>query len=160
VARSVMVRRNRRLRGHLFGLQGRLGMRHEPGPVRRGTQCVRTACTVAGGGQYCGDIGDGCGGTLHCGDCPGSGTCSNNVCPGWVVVRMCAAQLKCSSGTTSITGTVYDPAGKVPSTTSSSTSRMRRWPPSRPAPPVTPARLRCRVSPSPQRSRIRVATSR
>jgi hypothetical protein len=27
---------------------------------------------------------------------------------------MCAAQLKCSSGTTSITGTVYDPAGKVP----------------------------------------------
>ena len=30
--------RNRRLRGHLFGLQGRLGVRHEPGPVRRGTQ--------------------------------------------------------------------------------------------------------------------------
>jgi hypothetical protein len=27
---------------------------------------------------------------------------------------MCAAQVKCASGTTSITGTVYDPAGKVP----------------------------------------------
>ena len=79
-----------------------------------GPSCVRTACTVAGGGQYCGDIGDGCGGTLHCGDCPGSGTCSNNVCPGLGCGSMCAAQLKCSSGTTSITGTVYDPAGKVP----------------------------------------------
>jgi hypothetical protein len=79
-----------------------------------GPSCVRIACTTAGGGQYCGDIGDGCGGTLHCGDCPGSGTCTNNVCPVVSCGSMCAAQLKCSSGTTSITGTVYDPAGKVP----------------------------------------------
>jgi len=79
-----------------------------------GPSCVRTACTAAGGGQYCGDIGDGCGGTLHCGDCPGSGTCTSNICPVLGCSAMCAAQMKCPSGTTSITGTVYDPAGKVP----------------------------------------------
>ena len=79
-----------------------------------GPTCVRLSCTAAGGGQYCGDIGDGCGGTLHCGNCPGSGTCSNNVCPVQSCGAMCTAQVKCTSGTTSITGTVYDPAGKVP----------------------------------------------
>ena len=79
-----------------------------------GPACVRIACTVAGGGQYCGDIGDGCGGTLHCGDCPGSGACTSNICPAVSCGAMCAAQVKCSSGTTSVTGTVYDPAGKVP----------------------------------------------
>lgn len=79
-----------------------------------GPACVRTACTTAGGGQYCGDIGDGCGGTLHCGDCPSSGTCTNNICPVVDCGAMCAAQVKCATGTTSITGTVYDPAGKVP----------------------------------------------
>ena len=79
-----------------------------------GPSCVRTACMVAGGGQYCGDIGDGCGGTLSCGDCPGSGTCTNSICPVLNCGSMCAAQVRCASGTTSITGTVYDPAGKVP----------------------------------------------
>jgi len=79
-----------------------------------GPDCVRNACTATGGGEYCGDIGDGCGGTLHCGDCPGSGTCTNNVCPVVSCGAMCAAQVKCATGTTSVTGTVYDPAGKVP----------------------------------------------
>ena len=79
-----------------------------------GPSCVRATCTAAGGGQYCGDIGDGCGGTLHCGNCPGSGTCSGNICPVTSCGAMCAAQVKCTSGTTSITGVVYDPAGKVP----------------------------------------------
>ena len=79
-----------------------------------GPSCVRIACITAGGGQYCDDIGDGCGGTLHCGDCPGSGVCTSNVCPVLGCGAMCAAQFKCPSGTTSITGTVYDPAGKVP----------------------------------------------
>jgi hypothetical protein len=80
-----------------------------------GPGCVHTACTTSGGGQYCGDIGDGCGVTLHCGDCPGSGTCSSsNICPVLGCGAMCTAQFKCPNGTTSITGTVYDPAGKVP----------------------------------------------
>ena len=79
-----------------------------------GPTCVRSACTTSGGGQYCGDIGDGCGGTLHCGDCPGSGTCTANICPVQSCGAMCAAQVKCATGSTGITGTVYDPAGKVP----------------------------------------------
>ena len=61
-----------------------------------GPSCARVACTVAGGGQYCGDIGDGCGGTLQCGDCPGSGTCASNVCPVASCGAMCAAQVKCT----------------------------------------------------------------
>jgi hypothetical protein len=84
------------------------------GACMGGPTCVRTTCTTPGGGQYCGDIGDGCGGTLHCGDCPGSGTCSNNICPVLSCGAMCSAQVKCTTGTTSVTGTVFDPAGKVP----------------------------------------------
>jgi hypothetical protein len=36
--------------------------------------CLRLTCTPAGG-QYCGDIADGCGGTLRCGDCPAGSNC-------------------------------------------------------------------------------------
>src|SRR5262245_49502084 len=31
-------------------------------------------------GTYCGQIGDGCGGTLDCGDCTGGQVCVQNVC--------------------------------------------------------------------------------
>ena len=49
--------------------------------------CTPRMCTDAtSGGQYCGDIGDGCGGILHCGDCMGGKACGSdgtpNVCPG------------------------------------------------------------------------------
>jgi hypothetical protein len=36
--------------------------------------CQPATCVVAGG-KYCGKIGDGCGGTLECGDCPMGDTC-------------------------------------------------------------------------------------
>jgi hypothetical protein len=38
-----------------------------------------TSCT-RGDWQYCGDIGNGCNDTLHCGACPAGFTCINNVC--------------------------------------------------------------------------------
>lgn len=80
-----------------------------------GPSCQRISCTTPEGGQYCGDIGDGCGGTLKCpSTCPGSGTCVNHVCPSSSCNAACQAQKKCASGTTSIGGKVYDPAGKVP----------------------------------------------
>jgi hypothetical protein len=38
-----------------------------------------TSCTTAGG-QYCGQVSDGCGATLSCGSCPTGQTCVNHVC--------------------------------------------------------------------------------
>src|SRR4051794_32720928 len=40
-----------------------------------GTPCVRRTSCIAGGGQYCGSVNDGCGGILACGDCPSGQTC-------------------------------------------------------------------------------------
>ena len=38
--------------------------------------CTATNCTPPGGaGKYCGKIGDSCGGTIECGDCPAGETC-------------------------------------------------------------------------------------
>jgi hypothetical protein len=39
----------------------------------------QTSCT-RGGWQYCGDIGDRCGKTVHCGDCPAGLNCIGSVC--------------------------------------------------------------------------------
>jgi hypothetical protein len=43
--------------------------------------CVPLTCKDPGCyPAYCGDIGDGCGATLHCGDCPAGSVCLNRQC--------------------------------------------------------------------------------
>jgi hypothetical protein len=44
--------------------------------------CTAITCVPAGGGRYCGKIGDGCGGTLTCGDCPAGEVCGGTGVPG------------------------------------------------------------------------------
>jgi hypothetical protein len=92
--------------------------------------CVKGTCTPTGGGQYCGRIGDGCGGTLDCPTaCPGGMTCGAappggatgipNVCPSTGPAGPCTGLAcmipTCPAGQrTTISGTIRDPAGKVP----------------------------------------------
>ncbi len=91
--------------------------------------CKPISCTPAGGGRYCGVIGDGCGGTLDCGTaCPGGMACGAappggvalpNVCPstgpaGPCTGIACMVQTCTGTATTRVSGTIRDPAGKVP----------------------------------------------
>jgi hypothetical protein len=76
--------------------------------------CVPLTCKTSTGGQYCGGtVGDGCGGSMTCTDtCPTGTTCANNVC-------VCSAGLvcqvaHCDTGSTTVSGKVYDPAGVNP----------------------------------------------
>jgi len=46
-----------------------------------GGVCPTISC-ISGATQYCGDISDRCGQTLHCGGCPADKPCKNNVCGG------------------------------------------------------------------------------
>ncbi|HXT95079.1 MAG TPA: hypothetical protein VN853_02195 [Polyangia bacterium] len=83
--------------------------------------CKPVTCTPTGG-QYCGTIGDGCGGTLDCGTCTNGMTCgaggNANVCPGSTgggcTGLQCQVATCTGTATTSLSGKVYDPAGKVP----------------------------------------------
>ena len=83
-----------------------------------GPDCVKGSCNNAKGvQQYCGDIGDGCGGTLNCPTtCPSGVACgavTPNVCE--ACGNLCLMQVRCDGGAaTSISGTVYDPAGYNP----------------------------------------------
>jgi hypothetical protein len=71
-----------------------------PAPPK-GDGCVPVACATAGG-SYCGDIGDGCGGKLSCGDCPNAG-----VCGGGGIDHVCELA-NCAKGTcTPANGAVY-----------------------------------------------------
>jgi hypothetical protein len=48
-------------------------------PTGDPTGCTPTDCASAG--AVCGDLADGCGGTLQCGTCPGDQVCGNGVAP-------------------------------------------------------------------------------
>jgi hypothetical protein len=74
------------------------------------------------GGQYCGVVGDNCGGSIDCGTCDNGMACrSDHVCPSTGPGPCSGLQCQldkpgeCAAGTgTTISGQVFDPAGKVP----------------------------------------------
>jgi hypothetical protein len=84
--------------------------------------CVKVSCAPATGGRYCDKIGDGCGGAQECGPCPDGKACGSgnvpNVCPGNAPTTCSGLACKvaaCDGGMkTSVSGTVYDPAGANP----------------------------------------------
>jgi hypothetical protein len=77
--------------------------------------CAPYVCNPVGG-LYCGDIGDGCGDTLHCGSCPAAQECGTRVrgmcstaCPLCKMVPTCA-----DAGITTVSGTVVTGAAVNP----------------------------------------------
>jgi hypothetical protein len=84
--------------------------------------CKPITCNPTGGGQYCGQIGNGCGKALDCpATCAGGAACpANHVCPGGGGTTCSGIQCQImkdncpATSQTTLTGSVYDPAGKVP----------------------------------------------
>ena len=71
--------------------------------------CVRFTCSTDAG-VYCGQIGDGCGGTLDCGNCTGSQVCVQNVCS--TPVDGCAP-LTCAQVGGTYCGAIGDGCGRL-----------------------------------------------
>jgi hypothetical protein len=66
--------------------------------------CVALTCTPVGG-QFCGRIGDGCGGAVECGACPGHQVCgarTPKVCS--APCPLCPQIPKCEAGATTVSG--------------------------------------------------------
>jgi hypothetical protein len=80
-----------------------------------------TPKTCADYAANCGYVSNGCGGVIKCGDCVAPDICGGggkpSVCgrtSGTGCVNLACKQTMCTTGTTSISGTVYDPAGARP----------------------------------------------
>jgi hypothetical protein len=78
--------------------------------------CMPTNCGTLG--ANCGMQADGCGGLLDCGTCGAGQTCGGggmaNQCGAPMCTGLCMQQVMCTTGTTSISGTVYAPNGVDP----------------------------------------------
>ncbi len=86
-------------------------------------KCTGISCTYAGGGQYCGRIGNGCGGVIDCGACSSGEACGSsgfpNICSftkadGGPCTGLQCQIANCDGAKTTVSGTVYDPGGQVP----------------------------------------------
>ena len=69
--------------------------------------CTSTVTCTPDGGQYCGEIGDGCGDDIDCGPCSGDWVCEDHVCVG----GPSCAPAACSTGATRFCGTIGDGCG-------------------------------------------------
>jgi hypothetical protein len=92
----------------------------EPSQCGGTSGCVPATCESVG--ANCGPIGDGCGGIIpSCGQCAGTAICGGNGTPSVCsdgpppCEGLCEQQVDCpGDGTTSVSGTVYTPAGDLP----------------------------------------------
>jgi hypothetical protein len=91
---------------------GGRGIEHVCGAAPDSAACSPLTCTP-GGGQYCGVIGDGCGGSLDCGACPAPQGCGAggvaNVC-GEPAASSCKP-LQCSNAQAQYCGVIGDGCG-------------------------------------------------
>ncbi len=71
-----------------------------------GSTCPATTCTPIGG-QYCGTVGDGCGGELSCGTCAMGFTCQSGLCIGDAT----CVPATCTAGGATFCGSVGDNCG-------------------------------------------------
>jgi hypothetical protein len=69
--------------------------------------CTAVVCAPPGG-QYCGSIGDGCGGGLECGGCPAGFGCESGLCVGG---PDCPRRTACAEGSANFCGAIGDGCG-------------------------------------------------
>ena len=79
------------------------------------SECTTPSTCTPLGATYCGVIGDGCGGALDCGACPGTQVCGSrtpNVCD--APCPLCPQIPRCEGSTTTITGKAFTGAATNP----------------------------------------------
>jgi hypothetical protein len=90
------------------------GVKNVCGASPDGGACTVYTCNPPNG-QYCDDISNGCGATLHCGTCPTGQVCgarAPNVCG--TDCPLCKQIVQCEGGSTTVSGTVVTGAATGP----------------------------------------------